>query len=600
MVRFGKAESEKIVPKREAAYGFLFNINDEIAVVQTSRGYFLPGGGIEADESHVACLIREFQEELGYVIEVNDYLSSGTLIGYAPGKSKCLEMVGHNYLVADTGRRTTKVEMDHMLVWLSLQDARTKLRLTHQAWAIEDLLKNRKVETLCVFNSHWSTWYEALEDVFNNALGDELVVIEHVGSTAIQGMIAKPIIDVDLVMESYESFESIKQKLENLGYVHVGNQGIFEREVFKRRPLTMQKMQTKQTTLDQDVELLDAIPHHLYVCPRGSLELMRHIRFRDALRSNDQLVSEYNAIKSAIINKVGPYDRERYIDLKMTEYQDFFKQSGIVDLHIHTTASDGTLTPEALMTEILLKRLTLFSVTDHDSIENIDAMAKLAKDNRVDYIPGVEISVSFEGKELHILTYGVSSKDDALEAILKRNQTIREVHNKALVTFACERHGCTFDFDQYAHEATRGGWKALNYLLDKGIVTSITDFFSQIEAYGTPLEFEPYDEVIPKLHALGYLLVLAHPPAYYGGRHLSIEMLDTLVSLGIGGIECYSPYYKSQEDAAYYLDYCRERSLAITCGSDYHGAFIPSRMLALPAKMAMDVSYERLKKHIQK
>ena len=600
MVTFGKTETDKSVAKREAAYGILFNANDEIAVVQTSRGYFLPGGGIEADEDHTACLVREFQEEIGFVVEVKVYLSSGTLIGYAPGKSKWLEMVGHNYLVTDTGVRTSIVEMDHALVWMPLKDARTKLRLTHQAWAIEVLLKSRKTETLCAYNSHWRTWFEALADVFRHTLGEQIVAVEHIGSTAIEGMWAKPIIDVDLVMESYDAFEAIKRTLESLGYVHCGDQGIFEREAFKRNPIPKDTMHKLQTTLNQNIEILDAIPHHLYVCPKGSLELMRHLHFRDALKANPQMVTNYNQIKTAIISEVGPYNRDEYVELKMTKYQEIFTCSGIVDLHMHTTASDGTLTPEALMVEILRNRLSMFSVTDHDSLENIDEMAVLAKANGVAFIPGVEISVSFEGRELHILTYGVNTEDEALDEILQRNQAIREAHNAALVAFACERHACNFDFDQYGHEATRGGWKALNYLLDKGIATSISDFFSLIDAFGTPLVFEPFDEVIPKLRALGYLLVLAHPPAYYDGQQLPIEMLDVLVSLGIQGIECYSPYYKSQEDADYYLDYCRERSLVITCGSDYHGAFIPSRKLALPAKMTMDVSYERLKAYMKK
>lgn len=597
MVTFGKTETDKSVAKREAVYGLLFNANDEIAVVQTSRGYFLPGGGIEADEDHVACLVREFQEEIGYVVEVKDFLSSGTLIGYAPGKSKCLEMVGHNYIVVDTGARTSIVEMDHELVWLSLQNARTQLRLTHQAWAIEALLKSRKTETLCAYNVHWKTWFEALADVLHQSLGQQIVAIEHIGSTAIEGMCAKPIIDIDLVMESYDSFEAIKLTLESLGYVHCGDQGIFEREAFKRNSIFKNTM-LAPTELNN--EILDAIPHHLYVCPKDSLELIRHVRFRDALRANPHLVVAYNDIKATIIDEVGPYDREKYVELKMTSYQDFFNNSGVVDLHMHTTASDGTLTPEALMAEIILKRIALFSVTDHDSIENIDALSEIAKAKSIDFIPGVEISVAFEGKELHILTYGVNTKDDALVEILRRNQAIREAHNLALVTFACERHDSIFDFDQYVHEATRGGWKALNYLLDKGIVSSISDFMRMIDAFGTPLVFEPYDEVIPKLHALGYLLVLAHPPAYYGGQRLPIEMLDKLVSLGIQGIECYSPYYKSQEEADYYLDYCNEKSLVITCGSDYHGAFIPSRKLALPSKLTMDVSYDRLKAYIQK
>ena len=272
----------------------------------------------------------------------------------------------------------------------------------------------------------------------------------------------------------------------------------------------------------------------------------------------------------------------------------------VVDIHIHTTASDGTLTPEALMAEIKLKGVSLFSVTDHDSVENIKEMASLAKEEAVDFIPGVEISVAFEGKELHILTYGVSTEDDALAEILLRNQAIREAHNLALVTFACERYGCTFDFDQYTHEPTRGGWKALNYLMDRGLVGSMSEFFRLIDAFGKPLTFEPYDIVIPKLQALGYLLVLAHPPAYYGGLSLPNEMLDALVSLGVQGIECYSPYFQSEEESAYYLDYCSKNALVITSGSDYHGAFIQSRKLALPIKTTMDVSYTHLKALIQK
>ncbi len=277
-----------------------------------------------------------------------------------------------------------------------------------------------------------------------------------------------------------------------------------------------------------------------------------------------------------------------------------FGNTETVDLHIHTTASDGTLTPEALMAEIVHKKVSLFSVTDHDSIENIKETAMLAKANAVDFIPGVEISVSFEGKELHILTYGVRGDDAILDDILRRNQTIRETHNQKLVAFACEKSDCLSDYEHYVHEPTRGGWKALNYLMDRDIVKSMTEFFRLIDAFGRPLTFEPYDIVIPKLHALGYLLVLAHPPAYYGGLRLPIEMLDALVSLGVQGIECYSPYFQSEEESAYYLDYCSKNALVITSGSDYHGAFIQSRKLALPIKTTMDVSYMHLKALIQK
>lgn len=269
---------------------------------------------------------------------------------------------------------------------------------------------------------------------------------------------------------------------------------------------------------------------------------------------------------------------------------------GYIDLHMHTTASDGTQDPEALIAEIMEKGITHFSVTDHDSIDHIKTLMPLAKENNLNFIPGCEISVMYESQELHILTYGIDPNDQALQSILAENIRIREAHNNALIHYACSKSS-QISFDDYLvyeDDRKRGGWKSINYLVERGAVKDLGEFFDLIKDFGTPLTFKPHDEMLPKLKKLGYPLVLAHPPAYFNGQRLSEAWLDALRALGITGIECYSPYFKHPEDSAYYIDYCTKHNLQITCGSDYHGHFIKTRHLATPSKCPEDLMIKGL------
>lgn len=257
---------------------------------------------------------------------------------------------------------------------------------------------------------------------------------------------------------------------------------------------------------------------------------------------------------------------------------------GLVDLHIHTIASDGSLTPDALMVEVLENKVDIFSVTDHDTMDSVSEMATLAKAHGVRFIPGVEVSVAYGEQELHILAYGVSVDDHILLEILDKNQKIRKAHNDALIRYASEAHDhISFeDYESYVEDQSLGGWKSLNYLIEKGVSAHLGAFFDLVKSFGMPLRFQDYDKVIPILASRGYVLVLAHPPAYFKGERLMEALLDELVDMGVKGIECYSPYYKNPVDQAFYLEYCRKKSLIITSGSDYHGSFIPSRKLCQP------------------
>lgn len=311
MLYFGHKEVNLEYPIREGAYGILIR-DEKMLLISTPRGYFLPGGGIEAGEDHVMAVKREFEEETGIVVDVGDYIMSNKEFGYAPGLNKHIEMIGHYYHVYDTGRRVDQIEDDHSKAWLSLADATYTLKIALQAFLPYKLLKESSNPTLYPYDHHWTVWFDNIKRILMDALSSDVESIEHVGSTAIKGMLSKAIIDIDILLKEGGDFERVKEDLSIIGYIHMGDQGVKDREAFKR-----------DGKISHDV--LDNLPHHLYVCPQGSKEYQRHIRFRDTLRQNDTLREEYIRIKDEIISRVGLYDRMAYVDSKAKDYQEFFE-----------------------------------------------------------------------------------------------------------------------------------------------------------------------------------------------------------------------------------------------------------------------------------
>ena len=136
-----------------------------------------------------------------------------------------------------------------------------------------------------------------IKDELTSALGQLAIGIEHVGSTSVEGLSAKPIIDIDVVIEDYTVLEEVVSALGAIGYRHEGDLGIPGREAFK---------------YDGKDHLRK---HHLYVCPADSPELKRHVSFRDYLRTHSDAVREYSHIKEEGAKRY-PNDIERYIEHK--------------------------------------------------------------------------------------------------------------------------------------------------------------------------------------------------------------------------------------------------------------------------------------------
>ena len=170
-------------------------------------------------------------------------------------------------------------------------------------------MRTKKV-TVLPYDASWKTAFEDIRRELDAALGDLAVGIEHVGSTSVEGLCAKPIIDIDVIIRDYSVFDGVVRKLASIGYIHEGDLGIRGREAFKY---------THKPHLQK---------HHLYVCPQDSDELRRHITFRDYLRSNPDAAQEYGAVKEAAAH-LYPEDIDGYIACKSPCIQRLYRMCGL-------------------------------------------------------------------------------------------------------------------------------------------------------------------------------------------------------------------------------------------------------------------------------
>lgn len=148
------------------------------------------------------------------------------------------------------------------------------------------------------YDPRWPGQFETLRSRVASALGALAAAIEHVGSTAVPGLAAKPIIDLDIVLASAADFPLVVERLASFGYVHEGDLGIAGREAFKDPP--------------------GPIPHHLYVCYPGSKPYWEHLAFRNHLRTHPEDSQAYGELKRRLALQF-PNDREAYTQAK-TEF----------------------------------------------------------------------------------------------------------------------------------------------------------------------------------------------------------------------------------------------------------------------------------------
>ena len=160
------------------------------------------------------------------------------------------------------------------------------------------------------YDEAWKDDFAAIRDELEAVLNGLVLRIEHVGSTSVEGLSAKPVIDIDVVISDRSILPEVISALESIGYSHEGDLGIPGREAFKYEGKDHLKK------------------HHLYVCAQDAEELKRHIAFRDYLRSDPDAVAEYSRIKEEGA-RLYPDDIDKYIEHKSPFIESVYKQIGL-------------------------------------------------------------------------------------------------------------------------------------------------------------------------------------------------------------------------------------------------------------------------------
>ena len=160
------------------------------------------------------------------------------------------------------------------------------------------------------YDPAWVLAFAAIRQELTAALGPLALAIEHVGSTAVPGLWAKPILDIDVVIPNQDALPPVVQALAAIGYTHEGDLGIPQREAFSYR----------------DKPHLH--PHHLYVCPKDSRELHRHLTFRNYLRTHPEAVRTYSQVKAEAA-RLYPDSIEDYMNHKSACIQALYRACGL-------------------------------------------------------------------------------------------------------------------------------------------------------------------------------------------------------------------------------------------------------------------------------
>ena len=241
------------------------------------------------------------------------------------------------------------------------------------------------------------------------------------------------------------------------------------------------------------------------------------------------------------------------------------------DLHTHTTCSDGVLSPEALVRKARLRGLNTLAITDHDTVSGVLPARKEAALRSITLLSGVELSVDFNQRELHLLGYCIDVEAPALKDYLAYYSAQRETRARAIVE-RLYTMGLRLDYDTLRAtipDAAIGRPHIARALVEAGYTRTTGVAFAHYLGDGRPAdipkELPPAATAIEVVHAAGGVCVLAHP-----GHWVSDREIYTLKEQGLDGVEIIHP---SHDDmlTSFYTRLANKLSLLKSGGSDYHG-----------------------------
>jgi len=268
----------------------------------------------------------------------------------------------------------------------------------------------------------------------------------------------------------------------------------------------------------------------------------------------------------------------------------------MIDLHSHTTASDGALSPRELVREAVRRGVKVLAVTDHDSTEGLaEALAEARRHPPLEIVPGIELNTDVEGGEIHILGLFIDHQAEWFQVLLRelREERVQRIYRMAE---RLAHLGCPIDPHEVfalVKEGSAGRPHVAQVLVQRGYVKSVREAFDRYLRNGGPasvprkkLSPEAAIDVIRRAHGVP---VFAHP-----GLSGKDDLIPDLIRAGLQGIECY--YHEhSAAQTEMYLRLCQTHDLVATGGSDYHGPHL-GRSNHLGSPWVPAAAYEALRR----
>ncbi|HQR12174.1 MAG TPA: 3',5'-nucleoside bisphosphate phosphatase [Casimicrobiaceae bacterium] len=247
------------------------------------------------------------------------------------------------------------------------------------------------------------------------------------------------------------------------------------------------------------------------------------------------------------------------------------------DLHSHSTYSDGLLTPDALVHRAASRGVDVFALTDHDDTGGLPEAAAAARDARIEFIPGAELSVSWESHTLHILGLNIDAAHPELDAGLASIRSGRDQRARQMAAGLAEAGipGAYEGARAYVtSERLISRTHFARFLVETGHASETGDVFRRFLTPGKPGYVKHVWATLPDavrwIHVAGGVAVIAHPGRYKVSPTAMRRLLGEFRDAGGDGIELLSPSHTSAQ-LAEYSTYARLFGLACSCGSDYHG-----------------------------
>ena len=247
-----------------------------------------------------------------------------------------------------------------------------------------------------------------------------------------------------------------------------------------------------------------------------------------------------------------------------------------IDLHVHSTASDGTFTPSQLVHYALSKGLAAFALTDHDSVDGLQEAVRAASGTSLEVIRGIEFSTVYQGSDVHIVGLDIDPAHPDFSIRLHHFLHSREIRNLRIIE-KMQKDGIHISMEllkKQFGDAILTRAHIARFLMESGYVTQLSEAFDRYLSPGCPYYIKR-EKVTPAdavrlICSAGGIPILAHPMLYHFSDEKLRELVSSLQEVGLMGIEAiYSTY--SCEEEAYVRRLAKEMDLCLSGGSDFHG-----------------------------